>query len=233
MKNLTLKITVLLALLTMAVATRAQGVAGWRMEDASGKARIVQTGDTLDITAPDGLTVWHTRRLTGLYEITYSAQMVTGKPSERLSDLNCFWAANDPLHPGDLWARGNWRNGIFARYNTLDLFYVGYGGNYNTTTRFRRYHGRYYGVDETRVKPLLHEYTDPPHLLKPGHWFTVCIRVEKERTTFSIDGRMLFQAPLQPGEGDGHFALRLLQNHVRVAGFRVRPLQSSDNKHHQ
>ena len=34
-----------------------------------------------------------------------------------------------------------WRNGEFKNYNTLDLYYVGYGGNDNGTTRFREYHG--------------------------------------------------------------------------------------------
>ena len=40
-----------------------------------------------------------------------------------------------PRHPDDFFARSAWRNGEFKNYNTLDLYYVGYGGNDNGTTR--------------------------------------------------------------------------------------------------
>ena len=30
-------------------------------------------------------------------------------------------------NPDNLFARSEWRNGVFKNYNTLDLFYVGYG----------------------------------------------------------------------------------------------------------
>ena len=93
--------------------------------------------------------------------------VMKGGKYDRLSDLNCFWAANDPKNPDNLFARSEWRNGVFKNYNTLDLFYVGYGGNDNSTTRFRRYNGKYYGVADDKVKPLLREYTDTSHLLIP------------------------------------------------------------------
>lgn len=54
--------------------------------------------------------------------------VMQGGKYDRLSDLNCFWAANDPKYPDDLFARSQWRDGIFKNYNTLNLFYVGYGG---------------------------------------------------------------------------------------------------------
>ena len=52
--------------------------------------------------------------------------VMQGGKYDRLSDLNCFWAANDPKYPDDLFARSQWRDGIFKNYNTLNLFYVGY-----------------------------------------------------------------------------------------------------------
>ena len=55
--------------------------------------------------------------------------------------------ASDPESPDDLWARAGWRSGIFARCYTLRLYYVGYGGNHNRTTRFRRYDGNTLTVD--------------------------------------------------------------------------------------
>lgn len=194
----------------------------WIAEDQSGQMDFTIRQDTLELTAPQGLTLWYKDRLSGNYEISYRICMVMdGGEHDRLSDMNCFWAANDPKHPGKLFARATWRNGLFANYNTLNLFYVGFGGNDNTTTRFRRYHGEYYGVDDPSIKPLIKEYTDASHLLKPNHWYHIRIRVRHNRTVFVADGEELFSLPLQPGEGDGHFGLRLLQNHIRFTDFRI------------
>lgn len=195
----------------------------WTIEDASGNMSIVISADTMDITAPDGATLWYNQRLTGNYEISYRIKMVTdGGKYDRLSDMNCFWAANDPMHPDNLFERGAWRQGIFSQYNSMDLFYVGYGGNYNSTTRFRRYFGGKYAMDSPDVKPLIKEYNDPAHLLVPGHWYQICIRVEGGMTTYMVDGEVLFSYRLQPGEGDGHFGLRLFENHVLFTGFHVK-----------
>lgn len=147
--------------------------------------------------------------------------VMQGGKYDRLSDLNCFWAANDPKYPDDLFARSQWRDGIFKNYNTLNLFYVGYGGNDNSTTRFRRYKGEYYGVADDKVKPLLKEYTDAPHLLVPNQWYEIRIRVEKGITTYSVNDAELFRYTLAGGEGDGHLGLRLLQNHVLFTDFKA------------
>ena len=180
----------------------------WVAEDESAAMQLSLISDTMELVVPAGLTLW----------------LMEGGEFDRLSDLNCFWAANDPLHPDHIFARSEWRNGVFKNYNTLNLFYVGYGGNENTTTRFRRYYAEYNGVDDARVKPLIAEYTDPEHLLVPGKWYHIVIRVEKEYTTYSVNGEELFRASLKPGEGDGYFGLRLLQNHVLVTGFEVQSI---------
>ena len=119
--------------------------------------------------------------------------VMQGGKYDRLSDLNCFWAANDPKYPDDLFARSQWRDGIFKNYNTLNLFYVGYGGMIIQPTRFRRYKGEYYGVADDKVKPLLKEYTDAPHLLVPNQWYEIRIRVEKGITTYSVNDAELFR----------------------------------------
>lgn len=201
----------------------------WIAEDQSGAMQISVSSDTVDVMVPDGLTLWYNHRLQGDYEISYHIAMVMkGGEHDRLSDLNCFWAANDPQHPHDLFARKTWRNGIFHNYNTLNLFYVGYGGNDNTTTRFRYYRGEYYGVDDNQVKPLLREYTDAAHLLVPNAWYHIVIRVSKGYTTYSVNGEELFRAPLAPKQGDGYFGLRLLQNHILFTGFEVKQLASNN-----
>lgn len=204
---------------------RAQGQTApeqWLTEDHSGNMQINVSGDTLEITAPKGLTLWYKERLTGDYEIRYDAKVVMqGGKHDRLSDLNCFWGANDPQHPGNLFARSRWRNGIFGNYKTLQLFYVGYGGNHNSTTRFRQYFGGGADMNDSLVRPVIKEYTDPQHLLLPNKWYHIRIQVKKGKTSFYVNDEILFQLPTKDGEGDGHFGLRLLSNHVLFAGFRV------------
>lgn len=201
----------------------------WTVEDHSGEMRIEVAGDTMDITAPKGLTLWYNKHLAGDYEICYHVKMLMqGGKYDRLSDLNCFWGANDPKYPNDLYARSAWRKGIFGHYNTLDLFYVGYGGNYNSTTRFRRYFGSKYHMDSPEVKPLIKEYKEPNHLLIPNQWYRIHIRVTGEVTTYSINGEELFRYTIKAGEGDGHFGLRLLANHVLFTDFRIKELSRKE-----
>ena len=152
----------------------------WAIEDHSGEMQIMVSGDTLDITAPKGLTLWYNKRLTGDYEISYRIKMLMqGRKYDRLSDLNCFWGANDPEHPENLHAQAAWRKGIFQHYKSLKLFYVGYGGNHNSTTRFRQYYGGGPSLNDSIARPVIKEYTDPAHLLFPNQWYHIQIRVQK------------------------------------------------------
>lgn len=145
----------------------------WTIEDHSGKVKILISSDTLEITAPDGLTLWYNQRLTGDYEIGYRVKMLMqGGKYDRLSDLNCFWGANDPEYPDNLFARSEWRNGIFQHYKTLNLFYVGYGGNHNSTTRFRQYFAKAADTSDAIARPVIKEYTDKAHLLIPNNGTT-------------------------------------------------------------
>ena len=209
-------------LLSAVLTVGCGGSATWIAEDETGGATLAERGDTLEITAPAGLTLWYATPLRGSYRIVYEATvLVEGGPHDRLADLNCFWAASDPEHAEDFFARSEWRGGIFARYNSLDLLYVGYGGNENSTTRFRRYYGQRFGAPADEVKPLIGEYTDAGHLLVANRPLRIEIAVTGDRTSYSVNGEELFSRKLAPGEGDGYFGLRLLSNRTRVVGFRI------------
>lgn len=194
----------------------------WFAEDHSGKIQISASDDTLDIITSKGLTLWYKERMTGTYEISYRAKvLMQGGKHDRLSDLNCFWGANDPEHPDNLFANSQWRKGIFANYKTLKLFYVGYGGNHNSTTRFRQYLGGGPDINDSIARPVIKEYTDLQHLLFPNQWYQIRIQVKKGKTLFYVNDELLFERPIKEKEGDGHFGLRLLSNHVLVTGFQV------------
>lgn len=85
-----------------------------------------------------------------------------------------------------------WRSGIFLNCYSLQLYYLGYGGNHNSTTRFRRYDGDESGITNPKARPaILKEYTDAGHLLKPNHWYHIKITNENNRVSYYIDGERL------------------------------------------
>jgi hypothetical protein len=87
-------------------------------------------------------------------------------PHDRVSDLNAFWMARD-AERGSPWPI--LAAGAFADYDTLKTYYVGQGGNGNTSTRFRRYVGR------PGERPLLpeHDHAAADEMLVPNRWQTV------------------------------------------------------------
>ena len=193
----------------------------WLVESESPDYRVTFSGDTCEILSPKGLTLWRREQMREGHTVEYEACVVDeGKEGDRLSDLNCFWLASDPAAK-DIWARAKWRGGIFARCYTLQMYYLGYGGNHNTTTRFRRYDGDEAGVEDAARRPaILKEYTDTDHLLKANHWYHVKIESKTGHTRFFIDGECIVDyfdpQPLQ----SGWFGFRTTLSHTRITNFR-------------
>lgn len=197
----------------------------WVIEDESDSASFTFLHDTLEIVSPKGLTMWYNRELSDNYKISYSISLrMDGRESDRLADMNCFWAASDPLHPESFFVRSEERHGIFKNYNSLNLYYVGYGGNDNTTTRFRKYHGKFDGTDDSLVKPLLQEYTDEKYLLKPNNWYNIVIMVQNDVSHFLVNGEELFRLEDKEAYKKGYFGIRLLENRAQITAFSVEKL---------
>ena len=204
--------------------------ADWFVEAHSPLTTVNIDGNQIEVETPKGFTLWYDMPLTGSYRITYRAMLVDrGGPCDRVSDLNCFWGAADPDSPDDVYRNASYRRGIFQRYKTMRLHYVGYGGNYNGTTRFRRYYGGGPEVHDSIARPLIAEYTDPAHLLKPNKWFKIEIVVRPGITTYAVNGETLFTRDIEPGECDGYFGFRLLENHTVIRDFSVENLDNTDN----
>lgn len=183
----------------------------WLTEiEPGGESKVHTEAGKLILNTARGVTVWFKPRLEGNIRIEYDwTVLVDSGRNDRLSDLNQFWMATDPRNH-DLFTR----NGKFETYDSLSLYYAGFGGNTNSTTRFRKYHG-----DGT--KPLLKEYLDSGHLLKANHTYHIMITVVDGRTIFSADGEVLFDfadpAPLRCG----WFGFRSTGARHGVDGFRV------------
>jgi hypothetical protein len=190
------------------------GLDQWAIE-AEKPATVQARGGALEITTPGGLTAWFKPELIGPVAITYQAQAVSaGGPYDRVSDLNAFWMAREvdggsPLdHP---------RSGAFVDYDTLETYYVGQGGNSNTTTRFRRYVGR------PGERPLLprHDHAAPEDMLTPNRWVSVRLVADGRRIEYWSDGRRLFDLDDPAPYQRGWFGLRTTQSHLRIRDFAI------------
>ena len=188
----------------------------WAAE-LEGGGRVEAVEGELVIDVPLGATVWYRPMLKAPVVISYRAMAVDeGGPNDRVSDLNCFWMARDSRTPDDLFASS--RSGKFSDYDILRTYYVGVGGNNNTTTRFRRYTG------EPGNRPLLpeHDRADPHVLLKPNVWQDIRIEVLAEgRTRFHLNGELLFEVDDPAPYTSGWFGFRTVNNHLRIADFQI------------
>ncbi len=197
----------------------------WQVESESADYRVSFSGDTCEIMAPKGLTLWRKERLRVDCAVEYDVQVLSEREGDRLSDMNCFWLATDPQQR-DIWKRMEWRSGIFARCYTLQMYYLGYGGNHNTTTRFRRYTGDARGVDTIDYRPpVLTEYTDSSHLLRPNHWYHLCLKTVGGNTEMWVDGERIVSY-LDPSPlTEGWFGFRTTLSRIRIANFRYMKIE--------
>ena len=195
------------------------GLDQWRVEREAG-GTVTARGRALEIDVPAGCTVWFRRPFSGPVLIAYEATVIdAGGPNDRVSDLNCFWMATDARNPGDLFAVP--RSGKFQDYDQLRCYYVGVGGNGNTTTRFRRY------VGQSGNRPLLpeHDLSAPEFLLEANKVQHIQLIAAGPVIEFCRDGRRLFALDDPQPYTNGWFAFRTVHSHLRIRAFRVYRLE--------
>jgi len=191
------------------------GLSGWTIE-AEKPGHIEAKDGVLDIDVPAGATLWFKTKLQGPLLIEYQAKIIAkGGPNDRASDLNCFWMATDPRTPDDLFAAP--RHGAFAEYNSLLTYYVGLGGNGNTTTRFRRY------IGSQTDRPLLPEndLSDPSSLIVPNRTESIQLLAQRESIAYYRNEQRVFQLRDAHPYSNGWFGLRTTKNHMQITGFKV------------
>lgn len=192
------------------------GLKQWRVE-AAAPARVSAAGGVLDIDSPKGITLWFLPQLKGRVVIDYDVRAVSaGGPNDEVSDVNAFWMASDAqVRGGSVLARR--RSGVFEDYDGLKTYYLGVGGNRNTTTRMRRY------VGKAGDRPLLpqHDRTDKADMLEANRWFHLRLIADGNRIAVERDGKPLFQMIDADPYRKGHFGLRSTQSHIQIRNFRV------------
>lgn len=166
----------------------------------------------LQVNTKGGITVWYKKKLSGNYLIEYDREVVIEHgANDRLSDLNQFWMATDPQQ------KMFTRRGGFREYDSLQMYYVGMGGNYNTTTRMRRYDGK------GRLQ-IVGEFTDSLHLLQANRPYHLTIRVKNGVSAFYVDGTEYFSFGDDAPFTEGWFAIRSTKSRQRIDNVRIYPL---------
>ncbi len=191
------------------------GLGLWHIE-AEKPGRISAANGVLDIEVPAGVTLWFKPRLSGPIAIEFEATAVAeGGINDQVSDLNVFWMASNADGRQPVFARQ--RSGAFAEYNDLRTYYVGLGGNRNTTTRFRRY------IGDPVNRPLLpgHDLTATEFMLTPNHSQTITLIANGTSIEYRRDGRRLFGLEDTEPYANGWFALRTTFSHLRIRKLRV------------
>jgi Domain of unknown function (DUF6250) len=202
------------------------GLAAWRVEMEEPGSVLAKDG-VLDIDVPAGVTVWFRQELNGPVMIQYEAAVVSaGGANDRVSDLNCFWMATDSKSPGNIFAHP--RNGKFSGYNALNMYYVGLGGNGNTTTRFRRY------IGDAVERPLLPEndlsvVSHPKEGIVANRSQTVTMVADDGLIQYWRDGEKIFEMVDPQPYTKGWFGIRTTKNHMQVRNLRI--VQLVGNKH--
>lgn len=191
----------------------------WVVEQQPG-GTVQFTNNLIEIIDAKGCTVWFKQKLSGAIKIEYDVIVVDeGGEFDRVSDLNCFWMANDPKNTSDFFKASHERAGKFSNYHGMTLYYVGLGGHNNTKTRFRRYKG-------DGERPLLpgHDLSDPKYLITANRQVHITLIANKETIQYLRDGEMLFELKDKNPYTDGYFGFRTVNNHMRIKNVRISQL---------
>lgn len=207
------------------------GLGRWRLEAEDARAQAQASEGWLDLQTPAGLSLWWREPLAGDYSILFTALALpapasAGAHAGRLSDLNMFWnaAEADGSAPRP-------RSGAFAGYADLELDYVGFGANANTSTRLRAYRGGQRRLVAGRADPATAEPGELPMHEGTRLHGGKALRVEivSRRPTvadpvhlrWSLNERLLFSQAGPEPRLQGHFALRSTASHLQIRDFRI------------
>ncbi|WP_052143615.1 DUF6250 domain-containing protein [Wocania ichthyoenteri] len=183
--------------------------------------KAVFKNNLLEVIDAKGCTIWFQNKLKGHIKIEYDITVVDeGGMYDRVSDMNCFWMANDPKNPDNFFEDSKNRDGYFPNYHHLKLYYVGYGGHHNTKTRFRRYNGNI-------ERPLLsaHDLSDKKFMITANKKMQIEIVVKDNYTSYSRDGEIIFEINDPAPYTNGYFGFRTVNNHMIIENFKVSRLK--------
>jgi rhamnogalacturonan endolyase len=195
--------------------TRSLSTTEWVAEiDPQATSTVYTQDGRLILDTKGGVTTWLNKPLKGNIRIEYDREvLVAGGVNDRISDLNQFWMATDPRNK-NLFTR----TGVLESYDSLRLYYVGMGGNTNSTTRFRKYEGN-------GDRRLLQEYTDSAHLLLPNKVYHIVTIVKGHETSYWVDGKCYFLYNDPAILSSGYFGFRSTKSRQAIRNLKIYQLK--------
>ncbi len=188
----------------------------WVIEQQPG-GTVIFNDQTMEIDDAKGCTVWFKHKLMSPVKIEYDVMVINENGlHDRVSDLNCFWMAVDPEHPDDFFAGSKERMGKFSKYNSLNLYYVGYGGHNNSKTRFRRYDGN-------SERPLLpeHDLSDQKFMIVPNVKIHITLITKDNEISYSRNEEVIFSIDDRGFYSEGYFGIRTVKNHIKITNLKI------------
>ncbi|WP_405607961.1 DUF6250 domain-containing protein [Polaribacter sp. Asnod1-A03] len=197
------------------------GLANWQVEQMP-KGTVEVNNSKLEIDDVSGCTVWLKEKFSGSIQIEYDVFLIQdGGPNDRVSDLNCFWMASDPMSVDNLFENSDKRGGKFSNYDSLKLYYMGVGGNDNGTTRFRRYVGN-------GERPLLpeHDLKADEFMLEGNKEYHIKIVVHNGTIQYYRNDVLFADFKDTNPYTSGYFGFRTVKNHMTADNFKVYKLSN-------
>ncbi|MEC3908839.1 DUF6250 domain-containing protein [Tamlana sp. 2201CG12-4] len=188
----------------------------WVVEQQPG-GTVTFNSNIIEINDAKGCTLWLKYKLEGPVKIEYDVTVIDeGGKYDRVSDLNCFWMANDPKNRTDFFKNSKNRNGKFSNYHELTQYYVGYGGHNNSKTRFRRYNGNI-------ERPLLpeHDLDNSEFMITANKMMHITLIAKGNDILYLRNGEVIFKLYDPEPYTSGYFGFRTVNNHMIIKGFKV------------
>jgi hypothetical protein len=183
----------------------------WKAEIAPlPDSKVYVKDGQLFLDTKGGVTVWLNKKLLGNIRIQYKRKvLIDGGANDRLSDFNSFWMATDPKNE-KLFTRA----GVLESYDSLQMYYVGMGGNTNSTTRFRKYEGN-------GERTLLKEFKDSTHLLTANKDYIITIEVIGHKVKYIVDGNLFFEYNDPSVLKEGYFGFRSTKSRQSIDWIKI------------
>jgi hypothetical protein len=183
----------------------------WIIEKQKADSEIITTRNgKLLLDTYNGATVWLKQELKGNLLIKMKRTVILqGGKNDRLSDCNFFWMVTDSLQ-NNMFKR----SAGFKEYDSLSMYYVGFGGNYNTTTRFRKYSAK-------GDKQILGEFKDAAHLLEANKTYSIEIVVKNGLVEFKVNGKIFFNYTDATSLTHGFFGIRSTRSRQEIDDLEI------------
>ena len=134
-----------------------------------------------------------------------------------VTDSIWFWLASDPRHPDDFFAETAARSANPSLYSYLSLrfYWVDFGGNNNTTSRFRY----------NPLRQLIRQFTDSPRLLAKGRTYKIKVVANGPHQEYWCDGKRQAYFYDDDPPRSGHIGFRAFVADHRISKLTVHRLR--------